>query len=49
MGSGVLSCIGCAKLIDTGLLYKIYSYPLIIERVLGKKFRLFVEIAIALT
>ena len=47
--NGVLSCIACIMLIDTGLAYKIYSYPLIVERVLGKKARLFLEIAIALT
>ena len=47
--SGILSCIGCCLLIDTGLLHKIYSYPLVVEKVLGKKARFFLDIAIALT
>lgn len=33
--SGIINCIGCAKLIDTGLATKLYSYPMIVEKVLG--------------
>ena len=37
------------KLIETGLSTKLYSYPLIVEKVLGKTPRIILEIAIALT
>ena len=47
--SGILSCIGCCFLVDTGLRYNIYSYPLVVEKVLGKRARVFLDIAIALT
>ena len=48
-GSGVLNCIACCKLIDTGMKENIFSYPLIVEHILGKKARVVLEISIALT
>ena len=47
--SGIISMVAVHKLIDTGLSTKIYSYPLIVEKVLGKTPRIILEIAIALT
>ena len=47
--SGWLSCIACLKLVDAGLALDIYSYPLVVEKILGKKMRLILEVAIALT
>lgn len=47
--SGVLSLIACFKLVDAGLALKIYSYPLVVQRVLGKRARLVIEVIIALT
>lgn len=47
--SGFISCLACTKLVDTGLATKLYSYPLCIEKFLGKKARVFLEAAIALT
>ena len=49
MVSGTLSLIACHLLIDTGLATNIYSYPLVVEKVLGRKFRITVETFIALT
>ena len=36
-------------MVDTGLATKLYSYPLIVEKVLGKKFRVVLELLIAMT
>ena len=47
--SGWLSCIACLKLVDAGLALDIYSYPLVVEKILGKKMRLILEVCIALT
>ena len=47
--SGILSLIACQKLVDVGLALSIYSYPLVVQKVLGKKARVFIEVAIALT
>ncbi len=47
--SGMLSCIACRMLIDVGLDISIFSYPLIVEKVLGKKSRFVLELAIAIT
>ena len=33
--SGVISLIGCYKLVDSGLAVKIYSYPLLAQKVYG--------------
>ena len=49
LASGVISLLACNELVDTGLSLKIYSYPLIVQQVLGKKWRIVLEIAIALT
>jgi len=49
VSSGVLSLVCCLKLADVGLNLNLYSYPLAIERVLGRKSRIGLEIAIALT
>ena len=47
--SGILSLIAVHKLIETGLSTKLYSYPLMVEKVLGKRSRLILETAIAIT
>ena len=47
--SGTISLVACQKLVDAGLATSIYSYPLLVEKVLGKKSRVILEIAIALT
>ena len=47
--SGTLSMFGVYKLIDAGLSTKIYSYPLIVEKILGKNARITIEVFIALT
>ena len=47
--SGILSMLGVYKLIDAGLSTKLYSYPLIVEKILGKNARIIIEIFIALT
>ena len=47
--SGVLSLIACLKLVDAGLALQIYSYPLVVQKVLGKRARFIIEIIIALT
>ena len=49
ISSGVISLLACNMLVDTGLSLKIYSYPLIVQQVLGKKWRVVLEVAIALT
>lgn len=46
---GLISLYACCMLVETGLSLKIYSYPLIVQKILGKKLRIFLEIAIALT
>ena len=48
-GSGIVSLLACLKLVDAGLATNIYSYPLVVEKILGKKSRVIVEIAITLT
>ena len=48
-GSGCLSMLGVYKLIDAGLATKLYSYPLIVEKILGKNARIIIEGFIALT
>jgi len=47
--SGTLSLITCLKLVETGLSLKIYSYPLVVEKVLGKRAGVFIEITSSLT
>lgn len=47
--SGVISLIACNKLVDAGLHTGIYSYPLVVEKVLGKRARTAVEVAVVLT
>ena len=47
--SGILSMIACLKLADVGLALNLYSYPLSIEKILGRKSRIVLEVAIALT
>ena len=47
--SGALSLYATLKLVDVGLATKLYSYPLAVERILGKKWRFVLEIAIAMT
>lgn len=47
--SGLISLWACNKLVETGLATRIYSYPLVVEKILGKKSRLVLEIAIVLT
>lgn len=47
--SGLLSLLAVRMLVEAGLSTKLYSYPLIVEKVLGKKSRLVLEITIALT
>lgn len=49
MVSGALSCVTACKLVDVGLATKLYSYPLAVEKVLGKKARIMIEIFIAST
>lgn len=49
MASGYLSLIACLKLVDTGLTLNLYSYPLAVEKALGKKARWVVDVAICLT
>jgi len=47
--SGILSLIACLKLADVGLATNLYSYPLAVEKILGKKSKFGLEVAIALT
>ena len=49
MTSGCLSLLASLKLAAVGLSLDLYSYPLSIERVLGKKSRIILEAMIALT
>ena len=47
--SGFLSLIACHKLVDAGLATNLFSYPLVVQKVLGKRSRVILEICIALT
>ena len=47
--SAVLSSICIGKLVDAGLATNLYSYSLVMEKALGKKGRLFLDIMVALT
>ena len=47
--SGGLSCLACLKLVDVGLQLNLYSYPLAVEKALGRKARVFIDVAISLT
>ena len=49
VGCGLLMMIASLKLADVGINLEIYSYPLSIERVLGRKSRVILEVAIAFT
>ena len=49
MTSGALSCLAACKLVDVGLATKLYSYPLAVEKVLGKNSRIMIEVFIAST
>lgn len=33
--SGIINCIACVKLVDTGMAANLYSYPLVVEKFLG--------------
>lgn len=47
--SGYFSLMACLKLVDVGLQLNLYSYPLAVEKALGKNARIFIDIAISLT
>ena len=47
--SGILSLIACRRLIDVGLALEIYSYSLVVKKVLGSTAEVILEIAISLT
>ena len=49
MASGIISLVACIKLVDTGLATKIYSYPLLVEKILGKTARHILDVFICLT
>lgn len=47
--SGILSLMAVRMLVEAGLATKLYSYPLIVEKILGPKSRVMLEITIAMT
>ena len=47
--SGFISCLAACLLVEVGLATKIYSYPLAVEKVLGKNSRIMIEVFIAST
>ena len=49
MASGTLSLTAAKKLVDAGLTLNLYSYPLAVEKILGKKARWVIDVAISLT
>lgn len=49
VSAGAISCVACLKLVDVGLKLNLYSYPLAVEKALGKNARLFIDVAISLT
>ena len=47
--SGCISCLGACMLVDVGLATNIYSYPLAVEKVLGRNSRIAIDFFIAST
>jgi amino acid permease len=47
--SSVITTMCCCKLIDCGIHLNVYSYSLVVEKVLGAKGKIFLDTTIALT